>query len=548
MDIQIIQATSDMDPVFARFGQAVYSYNYIERLRDENLKLKSSGQSVYNLIPQRGMQENILNKDADFIICGAVRGVGKTWIGLFFGLQYIDNPMATLYGFRKVEDDIKRSIWESSKLVYTGFGTPLESSYEWKFPSGARMKMEQLYNAKTVRERFRGAEQPFMLVEELQEYTVENMNLIFTLIGSNRNTIGAKNRFVATCNPVGKSNALRGFLGRAGYISDETDLVIPEMDGKIRFFFRYGTGADQIAWGDTKEEVYEDYNAKQKIDKICKKTKQQPLSLITSLCFMQGAFCDNKVLQVSDKDYMAKLMAQGDETSEKDVLGLWRDTEDNGGNVIPVRKVLNMFEAKTENRNGFHRASADVALEGDFLVLMAFDGWHLMDVYAIAGIDSSLVVSIIKDFLKRNDVREENFTYDSNGLGLWLKGYFKTSKQFNNKARSNNPNVYANLKSECAYTFQTNMKNDTYSVDESLVKKKFKDKDGNSFTLRDILCKEIVAVSMKEQDSGRFEIIQKSDMKKRVGHSPDFIECFFMVEHIDMTVKVFSRKGFEAYC
>lgn len=545
MEIKSISIEEGLDPVFARFGQRVYTYDYVEKLRGENVKLKTTGQKVYNLIPQKGLQEDVTMIDADFIIAGSVRGVGKTWLALFIALSYINNPQSALYGFRKLEDDIKRSLWESSKHVFTGFGTPTESSYEWKFPSGAKFKMEQLYNARTVRERFRGAEQPYMMVEELQEHTVENMDLIFTLIGSNRNTVGLKNRFVATCNPVGKSNSLRQFLD--WYIDPDTDTVIPERDGKKRYFFRFGTKADEIAWGDTKEEVYDNINARKKIERVCSKTGDNPLSLISSLVFIQGSFKDNKILQVSDKQYISKLMAQGDETSEKDVLGVWRDMDVDMGNLVSIKRIVNMFEAPSYNTNGFKRASADVALEGDFLVLMAFDGWHMVDVFAKSGIQSDTVVPIIKDFLKRNGVREDHFTYDSNGLGLWLKGHFQNAKQFNNKARSAEPEIYANLKTECAYKWAMNAKDGKYTIEPTLANMKFVKKGGVRFSLRDILIDESKVVRMRGEDANRYEIIQKTDMKKIIGHSPDFIECFFMIENIDMTKRVFSRNGFGAW-
>ena len=116
---------------------------------------------------------------------------------------------------------------------------------------------------------------------------------------------------MATCNPVGKSNALRTFLN--WYIDPDTDTVIPERDGRIRYFFRWGKTLKEIAWGDTKEEVYADIHARRKIDSVCAKTGDDPMTMITSLCFMQGDFKDNKILQTVDRNYIARLMAQGED-------------------------------------------------------------------------------------------------------------------------------------------------------------------------------------------------------------------------------------------
>ena len=48
-----------IDPVFAKVGKRVYTYEYIEKLRKENLQLKKDGKPIYNLIPQKGFQENV---------------------------------------------------------------------------------------------------------------------------------------------------------------------------------------------------------------------------------------------------------------------------------------------------------------------------------------------------------------------------------------------------------------------------------------------------------------------------------------------------------
>lgn len=532
------------DDVFAFFGQRALTTDRISQMREDNIRTKEKGGEIFDLIPQVGLQEDILLKEADFLICGSVRGVGKTFGGLFVAHEYIECPRAVMYGFRRTEDDIKRNLWESSKHVFGGFGTPVESSYEWRFPSGARFKMEQLFNARDVQQRFRGGELPFMLVEELQEFTVTNLDLIFTLIGSNRNTLGLRNRFVATCNPVGRNNALREFLD--WYIDPDTDTVIPERDGKIRYFFRWGRSVKEIAWGDSKAEVYENINAKRKIDRVCSKTGDDHMTMITSLCFMQGDFKDNRILQVSDKNYTARLMAQGEETSNRDVLGIWREPEEDSTTLITMRSVWDLFE-REPIRKGIRRASADVALEGDFIVIYAFEGDCVIDIEARAGMSSDTVVPWIQQFLARNSVPERRFTYDSNGLGLWLKGYFKEALPFNNKARATDPLLYGNRKTECAYICAKKFREGKYTIDSTLAGKMFKDKSGNRFTLRDRLLGEHKAMRFFSDENGVTHIIRKDEMKRIVGHSPDFMEGFFMIENVDSDKKEFSRRGFGAY-
>ena len=136
-----VAPAGELDPVFARFGQRVWSYDKIEEIRAENVRHVEKNEDILRLAPQKGMQEDILLKNADFLICGSVRGVGKTFVALFAALDYIYSPKAKMYGFRRSEDDIKRNLWDSSTHVFEGYGEPLTSYFEWKFPSGARFKL-----------------------------------------------------------------------------------------------------------------------------------------------------------------------------------------------------------------------------------------------------------------------------------------------------------------------------------------------------------------------------------------------------------------------
>ena len=180
-----------IDPVFAKMGKRVYTYEYVEKLRKENLQLKKDGKPIFNLIPQKGFQEDVLLTQADIKIIGGKRGAGKSFIALFEALPYIFNPDVNMYGFRKYEDDVKRGIWKACKPVYRGFGILSDSYFEVKFldGKGATMKMEHLAEEKKISDRFRGVEMAYIVIEELAEHTKENLDTLFALL---YNFFGAK--------------------------------------------------------------------------------------------------------------------------------------------------------------------------------------------------------------------------------------------------------------------------------------------------------------------------------------------------------------------
>lgn len=543
MKNQTIDYEQYLDPVFLKYGMRVYTYDLVEKLREDNLQRKKDGKKIYNLVPQSGFQENVLHTQADIKIIGGRRGLGKTWVGLFEALPYIFNYDVNMYGFRKYEDDIARGIWKSSKQVYRGFGTSAEASFEWRFLNGkgASMKMEHLQDPKKISDRFRGVEMAYILIEELAEHTRDDMNVLFDLLSSNRTTSGVKPKCICTCNPVGKSNKLRIFLDY--WIDPVTNREIPERDGHVRYFYRWGTDISEIAWGDTPEEVYNNASVHTKIDNLCISTGSPYTDFITSVTYISGDFKDNKILHVSDPKYMARISARGGESTTNDIEGIWQDV-DSGTSMLTIDDMTSFFD-NVEQRDGFMRASADVALTGDFFTLFAFDGHHICDMEAWRGVPTDSVVEFVKKFLQKNGVREENFTYDSNGLGLWLKDDFPTAVPFNNKSQSSNQLLWNNLKSECAEKFVKAVKQSKYSIDQQILMRQFTDKKNRTFSVKDRLLEERRAVKRKDGEGGRFEIISKPQMKAEVGHSPDFIEGIFMVEALMNVRKVAVREGFE---
>lgn len=678
-----------LDPVFAEYGMKVYTNEYAQMIRKDNLEKKSNGKKITNLIPQEGFQETVYLADADVLIIGGKKGGGKaqpksatvrtpnggrvlmggikggdvivdendnpqtvlgvfdqglkpiykvntecgstecvlehlwtiytpqlgvwdvvttqficqllqngydcyipkfkgginkivgiedtgrvedcrcilvsgenhlyvtdndivthnTWISLFKALDYIFNPDVIMRGFRKYEDDIERGIWSASKQVFKGFGTPVRSSYEWQFLGGrgASMRMEHLQDLGKISDRFRGSELAYIDIEELAEHTKDNVNVIFDFLSVNRNTAGVKSQLVATCNPVGKSNKLRLLLD--WYIDPETDTIIPERDGKVRYMFNYGSDISEIAWGNTWKEAYDNPAAKAKIDALCEGKNLKPQDLILTLQFIEGDYADNKILQNTDSRYVSRLAAKGGESVVNDLSGVWRDI-DSGTSLVSVGDMENFFAASEHSSSDdVMRASADVAIVGDFLVMWAARGHHIVDVEGLVGMSSDSVIPAIEQFLKKNGVHKENFTFDENGLGIWLResSAFARSRGFNNKSAPSDTRLYNNLKSECADKFIDEIHRGVWSIDERLKYKKFRDTKGNVFTLYDRMMSERLALKRKD-DTPRWEIISKQQMKAEIGHSPDFIEGLFMMEQIFLQPKKeIVRRGFGAW-
>lgn len=541
--------TNCFDPVFAKFGKKYYTTEFADRLREQNLEAKKKGRKVTSLIPQAGFQERVCCADADLVIAGGRRGGGKSWCALYKAMYNIFNPDVAMYSFRRLEDDVKRGPWKACHPIYRGFGTFKEATFEVSFLDGrgATMKMEHLQDLGKVQDRFRGAELAYIDLEELPEHTRENMNIVFDFLAVNRNTVGVKSQIVCTCNPVGRSNKLRKFL--EWYIDPETDTIIKERDGVKRYFFKYGADDTEIAWGNSADEVYAHPKARERIDLLLIGRDDITYEdLIMTVQFIEGDYSDNKILQATDKRYVSRLASKGDGSVVNDLSGVWRDI-DSGTSIITEKDMELFFSNQEQRGDGVRRASCDVAIIGDFFVIFAAEGKHIIDMDAWWGEASDGIIPFIENFLKRNGVHKRDFTFDANGIGTWLKqsNKFQQSLPFNNKSAASDPKLYNNLKSECADNFALELRQGKWSIEASLLDRKFTDKKGNTFTLRDRLMQERRAIKRKDDTGMRFEIIDKKQMKLEVGHSPDFIEGLIMFMPLYGSKTRPVRRGFQIW-
>jgi hypothetical protein len=86
-----------------------------------------------------------------------------------------------------------------------------------------------------------------------------------------------------------------------------------------------------------------------------------------------------------------------------------------------------------------------------------------------------------------------------------------------------------------------------WSIDSDLLERKFTDKKGHTFSLRQRLDEERLALKRKDDTGARFEIIDKKQMKLEVGHSPDFVEGLIMFMPLFEIHQSPIRKGFNIW-
>lgn len=532
------------EPFTTTEGYEIYSYEYIEQLREADRK-KSNPLTI---IAQRGAQERMLSQDVDIWIGGGSRGGSKTFSLLLEALKDCQDQHFNGVIFRAEKPDLSE-IENTSAEIFDQYGiyNVSESKKKWVFHNGGQLKFNY-YSGDTYEEykrRFQGHQYCYIGIDEITQMPYDRFKYIWTC---NRNAYGLKNRTFGTCNPDPDS-WVRKFLD---WWIDEDGYAIPERDGVVRYCYMKGDSVDDIVWGDSRDEVYE--KCKDDIDRNWNRANasgaldeqgyDRKRVFIPSVCFVRADLLENLKLLTSDPGYLARLANQGEEQVLRDLEANW-NYKKAGDDMIKMADLDEIYANAFQVSKGHRYASCDVAFSGgDNFVMWLWEDWHIRDCRVLR-VDSRVLVSAIEMQLREWGVSEECFTYDVNGLGQALKGFFPNAVPFNNMAApiaeskreaAGIKALYRDLKSQAFYMFYKRTMDKAWSIEPSLLNRKFSGDGFKNLELRNILQKERKCVRRDTQSEDKgFGIIRKPVMKKFVGHSPDFFEslvyrCIFEIK------------------
>lgn len=457
-------------------------------------------------------------------------------------LYDLDNKHFNGIILRRNKDDFENIINESIRWFGPlGKYNKSKDDMTWNFNSGAKLKLST-YDMPLADfdVKYRGQQFAYIGVDELPQMPFDYFKFLMTC---SRNTIGVRSQILGTCNPDPLS-WLRKFLdwwiGKEDTIYSDGRMhpelkgfIIPERDGVIRYCYMPDDNVENIIWGDTPDEVYE--QCRDIIDKAWDPKLEEfgydkKSFAIKSVTFIKASLYDNVALLKHDPAYIANLLNQPPEIRMREFDGNW-DAIKMGDDMIQAIHFDKVFHNAQMLGDGIRRASCDVAgTGGDNCVTWFWIGWHVSDVF-VCRIDPYHTPDILAAKLEEWGVLEENFTYDLNGMGQVLKGKFPRAVPFNNQEAvpDRYKYMYGNIKSMAAYLFAQKSQQGEWSINPALLDRTFL-VGKTTMRLYNILQTERKAIKqdMSKADRGWF-IIPKEQMKNAavVGHSPDFIEALF---------------------
>lgn len=493
------------------------------------------------IAPQPGYQVKALSSPADIVIGGGAAGVGKTFTLLLDPLRDISNKKFGGVIFRRTYPQIKSEggLWDTSMSIYPGIGgTPRESSLEWIFRSGSKLKFSHLMYEKNIFD-WQGAQIPFIGFDELTHFT---RKMFFYLLTRNRSVSGIKPYCRATCNPDPESWVYELIKW---WIDEETGFPIHERDGVIRYMLVDG---ENYIWGDTYEEVI--LKGWHLLEKAVKKSGIDPKEFVKSVTFISGDIYDNKELLSVNPAYLGNLMAQDEETKSQLLEGNWKYIVSDK-DIYDYHAFIGAFENKYEVSKKGNYITADIALKGSNKFIVGhWSGLELDDLLIMDKSKGNQVIDGIVNMAKKHGTENRNIAFDNDGVGQFIDGFIIGAKEFNNGSSPlpdpNNPKKdpkthkllpenYEHLKSQCYYRSGDKVNSGKMRISEHVGSMMY----DNKMTVRQRFLYERKAIKRDKTDmDGKLKLIKKDAMKAILNNeSPDLLDMFMMREIYELVPK-----------
>lgn len=260
------------------------------------------------ILPQPGPQSAFLATSADIAVYGGAAGGGKTYGLLLEAARNIDNPLYGAVIFRReaVQINSEGGLLDTSFGIYNELGgrVKLSPHYQWQFDIGSSITFSHLHNKDDVND-WQGSQIPFIGYDELTHFLEWQF---WYMLSRNRSMCGVQPYIRATCNPDANSWVAELV---AWYINQDTGYPIPERSGVIRYFVRID---EKLFWANTRQELI----------------KQFPHMLPKSFTFIPATLEDNVILNQTDPNYKANLLAMNRVERERLLFGNWKIKPESG--------------------------------------------------------------------------------------------------------------------------------------------------------------------------------------------------------------------------
>lgn len=224
--------------------------------------------------------------------------------------------------------------------------------------------------------------------------------------------------------------------------------------------------------------------------------------------FIQALPTDNPFLP---EEYIKTLSSLPMNQRQRLLYGNW-DYDDNPNAMISYDDIINIYSNDNEwvNTDNEWYITADIAFTSDKLVIMVWNGFEVVEIFAESKQEEK-PEDLIKKYIQKYQVKYSNVIYDSDGVGKYLKNYLMNAVAMINNGKPFKDENYQNLKTQLAYKLAEYINNNKIRIRDYKFKELIEEELGQLLTKPD-------------KDVGKIKIVDKNTIKMNIGRSPDFLD------------------------
>ena len=241
--------------------------------------------------------------------------------------------------------------------------------------------------------------------------------------------------------------------------------------------------------------------------------------------FVNATGLDNPYLSESYIENLKRTLT----TSEVNrlLLGNW-ESQDSPDNLVSSDDIMEMYDHSINVNNDDTRyISADIAFKQDGCVLFVWEGNDVIDIIKVG--KEEVVLDKIREVARDYDVQTRYISYDSDGVGQFIRQYLRSAKAIINNGKVLKGENYVNLKAQLYYKLGELIRDGKIKIKTNRYKKELEG--------------ELLSIKRKVRDTSqsKMEINSKAEQKKILGHSPDYADAMAYKMIFEYTRGNFTR-------
>lgn len=384
------------------------------------------------------------------------------------------------------------------------------------FPNGTFVDLTYLddSNIDKLRERAKGWEYDMIAIDELTEMSWEVFSYVMTRNRGQSKTFTGK--FFATLNPK-RSHWTRIFLD--WYIGPD-GFVIPERDGKVRYFYCNGPTVKDVVWGDSKREVYE--KCKLDIDRKLATVGGNFTykNMIKSFVFYKGKISENKGLVDNNANYIGSVAASGGRMAQALLEGNFNvDAEEEENIPIASQDAKSVF-TQDPAVTGEKWITIDLADYGtDNAIYLAWNGFDAYDIDIVTNSTPRSNAEHARVFAAKHGISLSHIIYDATA-GRYFNDYIPEAIPYISAAKP--MGIYAlsacSVKDLCYLRLCQMIKRGEFTMSDNVAEKVYTHQNLKyRVTVENEFLEECSVVRFSETGTGRKRLWSKKEMNRNLG-------------------------------